>query len=181
MNKLGDIMKNSHHGKAALAIMLIALLSLVANAVYCRAVTGPMEARLASFEEKEARLRGVLSARAGGAGGNGGAIEGVKSFKEKLPDYKGLTKVLGEVFTAAKKNGLKIPEGDYRPETVKDTDISRYTFSFPVEGRYSQIKKFIYDIETLDRMLVVEDVTLSTGKAEDGTVALNIRMSAYYL
>lgn len=178
MNKLGDIMKNSHHGKAALAIMLIAFFSLVANAVYCRAVTGPMEARLASFEEKEARLRGVLRAR---AGGDGGAIEGVKSFKEKLPDYKGLTKVLGEVFTAAKKNGLKIPEGDYRPETVKDTDISRYTFSFPVEGRYSQIKKFIYDIETLDRMLVVEEVTLSTGKAEDGTVALNIRMSAYYL
>ena len=105
----------------------------------------------------------------------------VEIFKKRLPDRDGLTDVLDEVFKTARSNGLKIPSGDYGPETVKETAISRYTITLPVEGRYPQIKRFIYDIETMKYPLAIEEITLSRGKGAAGVIGLKIKMSAYFL
>jgi hypothetical protein len=104
---------------------------------------------------------------------------GVDSFKARIPDHKGLTGVLDDIFGAARENGLRIPTGDYSPKTVKETDISKYTIRFPVEGTYPQIKRFIYDIEALGHLLAVEEIAFSSGKG-DGTIGLKITVSTYF-
>ena len=108
------------------------------------------------------------------------AVSGVEAFKARIPDHKGLTGVLDDIFGAATRSGLKITTGDYNPMTIKETDISKYTIRFPVEGTYSQVKRFIHDFEALPHILAVEEITFSSGKGA-GTIALNIIVATYFL
>jgi len=109
------------------------------------------------------------------------ALLGVEAFKKGLPDSRRLTTVLNDVLKLAKKNGLRIPSADYSPETIKDSGFSRYTISFPVEGGYGRIKRFIYDVEAMRHAVVIDDITLASGRAGTGTIGLKIRISVYYI
>ncbi len=102
------------------------------------------------------------------------------AFKKDLPREEGLTLVIGEIFKTARSNGLRITSGDYTPEIVKETEISRYSMDFPVEGGYHQIKRFIYDLETLKHPVSIDEVSLSTAK-EDGLIGLRLRVSIYFI
>ncbi len=104
----------------------------------------------------------------------------LEAFKKSLPTEKGLTLVLGEVFKTARANGLKIPSGDYTPEIMKETEISRYIVDFPVEGRYHQIKRFIYDLERLKHPVSIDELSLSSAR-EEGLTGLRLRISIYFI
>ncbi len=151
--------------------MAFSLSLIAANVIFGFRVIGAHRTELASLEER-------LSALRPGKAGPGAAIS---SFKKGLPDSNELTGILKEVLESARRNSLKVPAGSYSPETVKDTDISRYTISLPVEGRYPQIKRFIYEIESSKRHVVIEEITLASGRAEEGTIGLKIKLSAYYM
>ncbi|MCK4738385.1 MAG: type 4a pilus biogenesis protein PilO [Deltaproteobacteria bacterium] len=104
----------------------------------------------------------------------------VAKFKASLPSKEALTTLLKDVYKSAKRNKVKIPEGSYSPKTVEEASILKYTISLPVEGRYKDIKKFVYDIETLKRPLVVDEISFSRSKGSKGVVALHIQLSAYF-
>jgi Tfp pilus assembly protein PilO len=106
---------------------------------------------------------------------------GVEIYRRRFSDYRELTIVLEDVFKVAKRNGFRIPVGNYSTEKLKRTDMSKYTFSFPLEGRYPQIRKFIYDVESLQYPLVIEALTLTSSKVAEGKIRLEVVMSTYYL
>jgi Tfp pilus assembly protein PilO len=101
--------------------------------------------------------------------------------KERLVKGSELTMVLDGVFKAARRSGLKITSADYNPVTIKDTNVSRYLFSFPVQGRYRQIRRFIYDIENSEHMLVVESITMSSSKKSVGRLGVEVELSIYFI
>lgn len=102
------------------------------------------------------------------------------AFKKDLPKEEDLTLVVGAILKTARSNGLKITSGDYAPEIVKETEISRYTMDFPVEGGYHQIKRFIYDLETLKHPVSIDEISLSSAKKE-GLIGLRLRVSIYFI
>ncbi|MBI5562353.1 MAG: type 4a pilus biogenesis protein PilO [Deltaproteobacteria bacterium] len=109
-----------------------------------------------------------------------GLAEEIGRFKEGLPEEKRLVRVIGEVLRTAKDNDLRVPEGDYSPATAKEADIGKYTLTFPVEGRYEQIKRFIHGVETLRYPFVIEEITLAGSKSGPGVIALKIKLSVYF-
>ncbi len=54
--------------------------------------------------------------------------------------------------------------------------LTMLTFSVPVSGAYGGIKRFIYDIETSDRMIGIQDLKLDS---EKGTVKLQMKLVTY--
>lgn len=164
---------------ALAAIIAITLAVTLGDIIFTFKIIPGQELRIRSTEERVNELRGSSGAER--------AASGVLAFKKRLPQRSELTRVLSEVFAIARRNGLKIEAGDYSPETVRDTDISRYTFSFPVEGGYGQIKKFIYDVEALRYPLVIEEIGLVSGKGdkkEDANVngiGLKMKVSIYFM
>lgn len=102
------------------------------------------------------------------------------AFKKDLPKEEGLTLVISAILKTARSNGLKITSGDYTHEIVKETEISRYTMDFPVEGGYHQIKRFIYDLETLKHPVSIDEISLSSAK-EEGLIGLRLRVSIYFI
>lgn len=155
------------------AIVLLCILA--ANALLTFTVINGQADEIRLLEEK------AFSSRRGEPGGAAGkTIMDIETFEKRLPDDRGLIKVVDGVFSVARKNGLDIPAGDYSPSTVTRTGISRYTISFPVEGRYREIKKFIYDLETMPQAVVIEEIAFSRSRVKRGTIGLTIRLSAYF-
>ncbi|MBI5561017.1 MAG: type 4a pilus biogenesis protein PilO [Deltaproteobacteria bacterium] len=157
-----------------LYIVFVFVFILAINGVITVAVTARQKEEIRLLEEKVASLsrRAALKTN---------IPEDIGTFEKRLPDSKGLTKVIGDVFSAAKKNGLAVPAGDYSPETSSEAGFSRYTVSFPVEGRYPEIKKFIYDLETLKHPVVIEEIAFSRSKKSEGTIELRLRLSVYFI
>lgn len=160
-------------------LLVLMLFILAGNAVFSLTGIRSQSEEIVSMQERITHLRtGLRRPDAGERFSE--AVSGVETFKARIPDHKGLTIVLDDIFGAATRNGLKIPTGDYNPMTVKETDISKYTIKFPVEGTYSQVKRFIYDFEALAHILAVEEITFSSGKGA-GTIALKIKVATYFL
>lgn len=158
--------------------LLLSLVLVAANALFGMTVIRGQSDEILSFQDRIGVAREELGGPASGLSIKG-VLAGVEDFKGRVPDLEGLTGVLDDIFKVARKNGLQIPKGDYAPTTVKETDISKYTIRFPVEGFYPQIKRFIYDIEALEHLLVVEEIAFSSSKG-DGTIVLRITVSTYF-
>ncbi len=164
-----------------LLLIAISAAVLVSDAVFRLAVIGPRKSRIEAMEGRIMELRGASIGGPGRAGSFDRAASEVAAFKKMLPRHRSISKILGEVFGAARKNGLKIGSGDYSPETVKDMDISKYTFSFNVEGGYAQVKKFIYELESSNYPIVIEEISLARAKDGGGAIALNMNVSIYFM
>lgn len=162
-------------GKTYLALFLASAVVIAANIVLTFTVT--------AAQEDETRLLGeTVSGLKGGLGSPfEQAVSDIEVFTGRMPTEKGLPKALAFIFDIARKNGLNIPSGDYAPETVSEAGISRYTISFPVEGSYPEIKKFIYGIENMNVPVVVEDIAFSRSKGTSGAIELKIRLSVYFI
>jgi hypothetical protein len=160
-------------------VLVFSLFMLAANAVFSLTVIKGQSDEIVSLREAVS-LPGEGLKRPGAREGLKKALAGVENFEARLPDRKGLTGVINDIFNAARRNGLKIPTGDYSPKTVKETDISKYTIRFPVEGTYPQIKRFIYDIEAMDHLLAVEEIAFSSSKGAR-TIGLKITISTYFI
>lgn len=158
---------------------VIVLVVIAANVLFSWVILKKQGLEIAQLEES---VRALSKGKGAKSGVNlAQLMEDVERFKKRLPQEKKLTRILGGIFSVAKKNGLVVPTGEYEALTSKETDISRYTITIPVEGRYSQIKKFIYDVETLRYPLAIEDVTLTSSRALDGNIGLKVRVSVYFL
>lgn len=163
-----------------LLLLIMSTALIAADVVFRLTVIDHQESRIGSMEERIDGLRGRSTGGSGKAGSPERAASGVAAFKKTLPERKAISKILGEIFGAARGNGLKIDSGDYKPETVKDTDISRYTFSFLLEGGYAQVKRFIYDLESSRYPVVIEDISL-TGAKKGDAISLKMRVSIYFM
>ena len=50
------------------------------------------------------------------------------------------------------------------------------SFSFPVTGRYADLKRFLYEVETSGRLIGIESAEL---KSEKGGVSLTLKLLTY--
>ncbi|MBI5454126.1 MAG: type 4a pilus biogenesis protein PilO [Deltaproteobacteria bacterium] len=150
---------------------IVSLIVIAFNIAYGAIVIERQEEDIARLQASVSRGRGAGLAE---------TSDGIVAFKKTLPDKLGLTKVIDKVLASARANGIKIHEGNYAPETIKDAEFSRYSISLPVEGNYPGIKRFIYELESMRDLIIVEEVSLSGAKGS-GSIGLNIRISAYYI
>lgn len=160
-----------------LFLFVVSAALIAANVVFMLTVIDHQKSLIASLEE---RIDGLRGSSIGKAKSPERAAVGVAAFKKTLPEREAISKILGEIFGMARGNGLKIDSGDYKPETGKDTDISRYTFSFPMEGGYAQLKRFIYGLESSKYPIVIEDISL-TGAKEGGDISLKVKATIYFM
>ena len=173
MSLLSKYLKSA--GKTSLVLFLASAVVIAANLILTFTVT--------AAQEDETRLLGEMVSGLKGVSGSplAQAVSDIEVFTGRMPNEKGLPKALASIFDIARKNGLNIPSGDYAPETVSEAGISKYTISFPVEGSYPEIKKFIYGIENMNVPVVVEDIAFSRSKGTSGAIELKIRLSVYFI
>jgi type IV pilus assembly protein PilO len=130
---------------------------------------------------REARLSGQNGASAASPRGiYRQGEEDLGKFRAAIPSRAEFTALIGEVYSLAGKAGLSIDRIAYDPKEVTGRGLLRYSLNFSVRGDYGQIKRFVYSLEQSDRLIAIEELSLSGGEAEEGEVNLRVRLSTYF-
>ncbi len=154
--------------KAALVFAALVLADLLVSFV----LVSPSAARLRAGEMKYAELRKQHA-------------EAVLFKKQKslfagimagVPAQKDMPLLVKEFVQKARRLDLKVASVNYDIPKRGSGELAMLSFSFPVEGRYPDIKRFIYDVETSDRIVGIEDLKLDS---DQGRVKLNMKLMTY--
>lgn len=106
------------------------------------------------------------------------AAEDMDAFVAELPLQRDMTSIITEIRGLAKKAGLDISAAKYTRTGFKDDDIVAYDISFPINGTYRQVRKFIYSLEKLPYLMSFDELTITSNKLK--TVSLPLKVSIYF-
>jgi Tfp pilus assembly protein PilO len=81
-----------------------------------------------------------------------------------------------EFVQTARRLNLSVAAINYDMPKRGSGELTMLAFSFPAEGRYPDIKRFIYEVETSDRLVGVQDLKL---ESETGRVKMNVKLMTY--
>ena len=81
----------------------------------------------------------------------------------------------------ARKAGMKFTERrtDLDQQAEKDTQLGRVRTRMMLEGSYENVRQFLYELETTEEFIIVDDVSLGQLDA-DKPVSVTLEVSTYY-
>ena len=107
------------------------------------------------------------------------AFREVEEYAQGFPSRENLMGIIGQLPRLARSLGVDVPTVEYKPSEVKDAGLKKVTVVMGVEGPYTKIRRFLYELETMRRHLVIERLSLRDPK---GTSDLQMQLQvAVYL
>lgn len=107
-------------------------------------------------------------------------------FKKQMPLFTGLLAgiqsqkdmplLVKDLVQSARRQNLSVAAINYDIPMRESGEIAMLSFSFPVEGRYYDVKRFIYDVETSDRLIGIQELGLESDK---GRVKVQMKLLTY--
>ena len=173
-------------------VVLPLLIFLVANVAVLALVVFPLQRSVAGAEEtraqaelKLASARQLQKATTDQKTGKSRAdVELKKFYTEVLPkDFasaRNLTNFwLGHM---AEESRLTYRAGQYESTAVRDSHLMKFKGEVTLVGDYSDIRRFLYEVETAQEFVIIERVALSQpGVNQTGTqLELALTVTTYY-
>ncbi len=86
---------------------------------------------------------------------------------------------------AAQDAGLTFKTGRFATEPIRESRLSRASATILLEGRYPDIRRFLYALETAEEFIVIDQVNLAqadNGQIDgSGRLSVEVVVSTYYL
>lgn len=79
-----------------------------------------------------------------------------------------------------RNTGIKASNIKYNYEENEDGKFKKISVSFDIAGTYALIKKFLFEIENIDKFMYVEKITFKDIEREGGKVQLGLSLAVYY-
>jgi len=80
----------------------------------------------------------------------------------------------------AKRDRVTLPALSYKTEQTLVAHTSKGLLQGTMSGRYEDLRRFIYDLETAEELLFIEDLELTrSGGVQDQTLTFNIKIATY--
>jgi Tfp pilus assembly protein PilO len=80
----------------------------------------------------------------------------------------------------AENANLTYQRGSVREEQDEDSRLARLRLTMVLAGSYSDVRRFIYQLETAPEFVVIEHVALAQGQERSSPLVLNLEVSTYY-
>lgn len=106
-------------------------------------------------------------------------VKETQDLRASLPQKGEVNAVVAKVTRTVRGLDLELPSVDYRPTEDKREGLLKLTFHLGVEGKYPQIRRFLYELMKYRRFLVIEKLALK-GAGERDRVHLQLEMAAYF-
>lgn len=90
-----------------------------------------------------------------------------------------LTDIIAEVKELASRAGMTPRSISYPSEAIEDYGLRKRSLVFQVEGRYSDLRKFINLLELSESFLTLEEVSLS-GASGGNQLTIRLRLSTLF-
>jgi len=91
-----------------------------------------------------------------------------------------LVEVHAELAALCDRFGISLDAVSYDNELLLDEELDRHVMNVPLEGNYQNLRKFLQAVETSDKFLVVERVSLVTGKEGGVGLSLTVHLVTYF-
>lgn len=80
----------------------------------------------------------------------------------------------------AKRDRVTLPALSYKTEPTLVTKTSKGLLQGPMTGRYEDLRRFIYGLETREELLFIEDLELTgAGRTQDTLLTFNVKIATY--
>lgn len=96
---------------------------------------------------------------------------------EILPNEKSYNLIYDQLVDLAEKNGLKVVLFQPTGETSIDDFHSKVNFNMNIEGEYLEIVSFLHNVSFLNRVINLNNFTLTQKKTAEGKSVLSVNMS----
>lgn len=80
----------------------------------------------------------------------------------------------------AVQHGLVMEQRSTAPEHDGESRLGRLRMTMRLEGDYSNLRRFLYALETGAEFLVIEEIALRDGDRDDAAQVLTIGLATYY-
>jgi Tfp pilus assembly protein PilO len=91
-----------------------------------------------------------------------------------------LVEVQQELASLCEQFGIDLNSVNHDNELLLDEELDRLTMNVPLEGNYASLRKFLQAVESSDKFLVVERVSLARGKEGGALLDLSINLATYF-
>ena len=140
-----------------------------------------LERQVADLQTRAASNRTLLAAtRQHVAAVEKGRVEGDHFLDSYfLARRTAYSTLLSELVDAADRSKIKPKEHAYATEPIEGSDtLSMMTISANYEGTYANLMRFVHEIDTSPRMLIVEGLTAAPQQA-GGTLSVSMKIDAF--
>jgi len=81
----------------------------------------------------------------------------------------------------ASKTHLRMERRSTTPGQEADSRLASLQTTMLLQGEYTDIRRFIYELETSPEFILIENVVLNQGTSTDSALVLTLGLSTYYL
>ena len=97
-----------------------------------------------------------------------------------LPEERDFAPLALGITEEAKRNHVTLPSLSYKTESTPVANTSKGLLQGTMSGRYEDLRRFLYDIETADELVYIEDVDLvRSSTPQDPQLTFNIKIVTY--
>ena len=97
-----------------------------------------------------------------------------------LPAERDFTPLALGISDAAKRDRVTLPGLSYKTEPTLIANTSKGLLQGPMTGRYEDLRRFIYGLETAEELVFIEDLELArSGGLQDASLTFNIKIATY--
>ena len=137
----------------------------------------PEQARLAQLQQELSQAR-ERKAQAAAPRAQSSA-EKLATFYAAFPGAAQLPDLLGTVFAGARRQGLRLEQGEYRLVGSAGGALTQFQITLPIRGSYPQIRKFVDGALEEVPTLSLDSIHFERQKVADTTVEAKVRLIVY--
>lgn len=164
--------------------------AVVVNIAMLIGVVAPLSKKVSSGEQQAQEARTVLAvakkdhaaARATVSGKDAADGELKKFYSSVLPPDSSAARRLTntKVDEIARSSGVTRNGSTSKPSHDRESELGKLTVTHSISGQYRDIRKFLYQLETLPDFLIVENVQLTQTQGNSGTLNVTVQVATYY-
>jgi Tfp pilus assembly protein PilO len=97
-----------------------------------------------------------------------------------LPAERDFSPLALGISEEAKRDHVTLPALSYKTEPTVVANTSKGLLQGAMSGRYEDLRRFIYDLETAEELLLIENLELArSGSGQDEVLTFNIKIATY--
>lgn len=97
-----------------------------------------------------------------------------------LPAERDFASLALRISDEAKRDHVNLSALAHKTEPTLVASTSKGLLQGPMTARYEDLRRFLYDIETAEELVLIEDLELTrSGGTQDALLTFNIRMATY--
>jgi Tfp pilus assembly protein PilO len=97
-----------------------------------------------------------------------------------LPEERDFAPLALGITEEAKRNHVTLPALSYKTETTPVPTINRGILQGTMTGKYEDLRRFMYEIETAEELVYIEDLDLvRSSERPDRMLTFNIKIATY--